>query len=120
MGAWFTPGNDEPRVKVAFSPPSRAEFRPPVVVDEGNPVGHDAVTLFSSGDAAVIWVERKSEGAKLLARRVNVSSRMGPSIQVASGSASGLGFPRIAAAGNVALITWTQSGPATNPRRTAG
>jgi hypothetical protein len=114
VAAWFTAADDAPRVKVAFS--TAGEFRPPVVVDEGNPVRHVAIALLSSGDAAVVWVERKPDGARLLARRVNVGGRVGPSIQVASGTASGIGFPRIAAAGNVALVTWTQQGDAPQVR----
>jgi len=65
-----TSANDQPHVKVAFSRGGRGNFGSPVVVDEGSPAGRAAVAMISSGDAVVTWVERKSEAARLLARRV--------------------------------------------------
>lgn len=107
---WYTAANDQPHVKVAFSKDRNGDFGTPVVVDEGSPAGRAAIAMMTSGDAIVTWVERRPDSTRLLARRVNVTGRAGPAIEVAPGSARDLGFPRIAVAGNVALVTWTASG----------
>ncbi|MDZ7779853.1 MAG: hypothetical protein U5R14_07955 [Gemmatimonadota bacterium] len=108
--AWFTAPDDIPRVKVAFSSSSGADFDAPVVVDDGNPVGRVDVLLLDEDRALVSWLEQTGEEAGALRlREVRADGTAGPSETVTESSvARASGFPRMArAADGAVLVTWT-------------
>jgi hypothetical protein len=63
--AWFTAANETSRVNVAFSADSGATFGPPIVVDDGRPLGRVDVVLLDQGRALVSWLEQSANGAEL-------------------------------------------------------
>jgi thiol-disulfide isomerase/thioredoxin len=114
--AWFTAAGNEPRVKVAFSDDAGVSFRPPIVVDEGSPLGRAAVTVDSSGHAVVVWLGTGSdESAPIFVRRVSGdpadASPLGARVRLSSTSASrSSGFPRIARTEGGVVVAWTEPG----------
>lgn len=110
--AWFTAAGAPPipRVRIAFSADAGTTFEAPVDVDAGRPVGRVDVAILESGDAIVTWIESEEGAARILARRVGRDGVRGPSVEVATTSASrAAGFPRTALAGTELLVTWTEA-----------
>ncbi|HEV3468062.1 MAG TPA: sialidase family protein [Pyrinomonadaceae bacterium] len=106
--AWFTMAGGSPRVRLAFSEDAGANFKAPVEVGDGDPVGRADVLLLADGSALVCWVERTPAGAEVRARRVRPDGRRDPSFAVApSGAARSSGFPQMARAGNKITFAWT-------------
>jgi hypothetical protein len=108
--AWFTAAAGQPKVNVAFSDDAADSFGDPVAVDDGNPAGRVDVTLLEDGSAVVSWVERTGgEGADVRVRRVAPSGRRLEALNVSAAvSERAMGFPRLATAGDGAIIVaWT-------------
>ncbi|KPK65874.1 MAG: hypothetical protein AMS21_03670 [Gemmatimonas sp. SG8_38_2] len=105
--AWFTAPESRPAVYAAFSYDGGASFRPPIRIDDGDPLGRVDVEILDDGRAAVIWVERSADAAEIRVRLVEPNST-GPALRVArTAEARGSGFPRIALAGRELLVAWT-------------
>jgi hypothetical protein len=104
--AWYTSAGNNPRVELALSPDSGADFGKAVVVSTGSSYGYTSVAIDDAGGAYVSWLERSGDGAKLLARYVAANGTPGPVTQVATGSRKSLGYPRIVRAGNETFIGW--------------
>jgi hypothetical protein len=108
--AWFTAADGEARVNVAFSDDAARSFGAPVRVDDGYPAGRGDVLLLDDGSALVSWVERTGgDGAGVRIKRV---ARGGQRLETAAPSAEAtervVGFPRLARAGDGAiLLAWT-------------
>ncbi|MGH9870756.1 MAG: redoxin domain-containing protein [Candidatus Polarisedimenticolia bacterium] len=115
--AWFTASFDRPRVQVAFSEDAGATFSMPIVVDRGEPLGRTAVAIDPAGDAIVAWTgSGNDQSAPLFACRVSFAggaARRSERLLVSTGPGSrAAGFPRIAMAGESALVAWTEPGEA--------
>jgi hypothetical protein len=107
--AWFTNANDTPRVKVAFSHDEGKSFDPPVVVDDGDPLGRVDLIMFPHGDAMVSWLEATGDGAVIRVRYLIPNGQSDPSFTVgASSEERASGFPRMAYDGQNILIAWTE------------
>lgn len=105
--AWFTGANEARRVKVAFSSDAGATFGPPVVVDDGRPVGRVAVVLLDGGAALVSWLEEAGGDAEVRVRRVEAGGSRGSSMTIAAtGAARPSGFPRMVRGGNRVVFAW--------------
>lgn len=108
--AWYTAADGEGRVQVAFSDDGARSFRAPSRIDDGAPAGRVDVTLLEDGTAAVVWIERTgAAGAEVRLRRIGERGRRLESLAVSPpGSARAIGFPRLAWAGDRAIIVaWT-------------
>jgi len=109
--AWYTEAQDSPRTQVVLSSDGGATFNKPVRVSTGNSFGHTSVVLDSQGTALVSWLEEGTgDGVRLLARQVTSAGVAGPVLQVAQGSRSNIGYPRLLQAGGEAWIAWGNSG----------
>ena len=111
--AWYT-GQGTPRVQVAFSADSGATFGKPTLVSTGHAYGYTSLTLEDDGGALISWLERgtgTSPMTLVLVRRVAADGTAGPVIQVAQGSRSNLGYPRILHTGSDTWITWGERKP---------
>lgn len=112
--AWFTGGQEDPRVQVVFSGDTGETFGLPTRVDDGNPLGRVDVVLLRDGSAVVAWMERKSEGAEVRVRRVTPEGGAS-SVAVVTTTSPGRdsGFPQMIqdAKGRI-VFAWTQTGDA--------
>jgi hypothetical protein len=105
---WYTEAQDMPRTQLVFSSDGGATFSKPIRVSVGNSFGHVSVALDDQGGALVSWLEegKGTEGVRLLVRQVSAVT------QVAEGSRSSIGYPRLLHAGSETWIAWGNSGTA--------
>jgi hypothetical protein len=114
--AWFTAAQDDPRVLLALAGDAGESFRPPIRVDDGEPIGRVDVLLVPGGGALVSWMERPTaEGDGLIRYRlVGVDGRLTESRTAGvTTPARQSGFPRMARSGDRVAIAWTRGGPET-------
>jgi hypothetical protein len=112
--AWFTAAAERARAYVAFSDDAGATFGPPVVVDDGKPLGRMDVVMLDADTAIVTWSEQTAGGAELRARRVPRNGTPGPSVKVAdSSTARAAGFARVAVVGQDTYVAWTEQNATT-------
>ncbi|MDP9055606.1 MAG: hypothetical protein M3N93_15095 [Acidobacteriota bacterium] len=104
--SWYTASGDKPRVELAMSPDSGADFSKAVVISTGNAYGYTSIAIDDAGGAYVSWLERGGDNAKLLARHVSADGTAGPVTEVATGARKTLGYPRLIRAGKETLIAW--------------
>jgi hypothetical protein len=115
--AWFTGARDTARVRVAFSTDQGAHFGPPIVIDQGSPLGRVHVTMLPDGDALVGWLEAQGKEARFEVRRVAADGAAGPPMTVARTSAARAGgFPRLARTGDRVVLAWTEAGKPSHVR----
>ena len=110
--AWYTESQDSPRTQLVLSRDGGATFGKPVRVSTGNSFGHASVVLDTQGNMIVSWIEERDggDGVRLLARLVTGAGVVGPILQVAQGSRSNIGYPRLLQAGSETWIAWGNSG----------
>jgi hypothetical protein len=110
--AWYTEAQDAPRTQLVFSTDGGATFATPFRLSTGNSFGHTSVVLDTQDNALVSWLEEGTggEGVRLLARQVTSAGVAGPVLQVAQGSRSNMGYPRLLQAGGETWIAWGNSG----------
>jgi len=99
--AWFTGADNSPKVQIAFSEDSGANFGKPVLVSTGHAKGYASIALDSDGGAIVSWLEN----ASVLVRRIASSGAPGPVLEVAKGG-EGLGYPRLGHSADGIFIAW--------------
>jgi hypothetical protein len=105
--AWFTAANEKAQVKVSFSSDSAEMFGPPIVVDDGRPLGRVDVVPLAQGAALVSWLEQAQQGTELRVRRVSPDGTRGAALTVADSSAArSSGFPRMVASGGEVVLAW--------------
>ena len=110
--AWYTEAQDSPRTQLVFSGDGGATFSKPVRVSTGNSFGHVSAALDDQSGAFVSWLEegKGTEGVRLLVRQVTGAGVAGAVTQVAQGSRSSIGYPRLLHAGSETWIAWGNSG----------
>lgn len=108
---WFTASNDEPQIKIAMSDDLGSTFRPPVTLDspkdENRPVGHVAMSLRDDGSAVAVWLRHCASGAEIVGESVSVTGQQSGYFTIASGTESGLGYPRLQKAGDHLMVSWS-------------
>jgi hypothetical protein len=112
--AWYTEAQDSPRTQLVLSRDGGATFSKPTRVSTGNSFGHVSAALDDQGGAFVSWLEegQGAEGVRLLVRQVTGAGVAGAVNQVAEGSRSSIGYPRLLHAGSETWIAWGNSGTA--------
>ena len=111
--AWFTEAEDSPRTQLVLSTDGGTTFGKPVRISTGNSYGHVSAALDDQGGAYVSWIEEGTgEGVRLLVRQVTSAGVAGAVTQVAMGSMSSIGYPRLLHAGTETWIAWGNSGTA--------
>jgi hypothetical protein len=110
--AWYTEAQDSPRTQLVFSGDGGATFSKPVRVSTGNSFGHVSAALDDLSGAFVSGLEegKGTEGVRLLVRQVTGAGVAGAVTQVAQGSRSSIGYPRLLHAGSETWIAWGNSG----------
>ena len=107
--AWYTEGDDKPRVQLVFSSDAGTTFTKPIVVNTGDALGHASTTLNDDGGAFVSWMEEGDKSSRVLARFVSAAGATGPVVEIAQGSTQSLGYPRLLHAGKDTWIAWGNS-----------
>lgn len=108
--AWYTEAAGVPEVRAAASVDAGDRFEAPVVIDAGAPVLGRVDVALADGQAWVLWLREEGEGQSLwLSRRSPDLATEHQRLQVATlaGNGRGTGFPRMAVAGGVAHVVWT-------------
>jgi hypothetical protein len=109
--AWFSAGNEKPKVQVAWSNDAGKNMSAPVPVAAGGLFGHVGAAMLPSGDMAVTWLSSADGGtAELHLRRVSSSGEAGPDrvITEASGVAS-FSVPQVLRVGESLVLAWTDT-----------
>jgi hypothetical protein len=105
---WYTAAKNVPQVKISFSKDAGDTFSNPIRVDEGSPAGRPDVALIGKDGALVSWVEKGSEGLRILVRRVGADGQRSPAAIVwRSESGKSAGFPHLTKSDDGWLVAWT-------------
>lgn len=103
--AWFTAGEGQPKVKIAFS--NLDSFGNPFLIDESSPLGRVDVILLDDKTAMVSWLD--NEGTPAIKYRVVKSdgTMTAPQTVSATSEARNSGFPQMTKAGDQVYFAWT-------------
>lgn len=114
--AWYTGAEEQEAVRIAFSNDAGVTFEPPVTLDSSGkgqkPIGRPALTFLSSNEVLVSWIRYAQDHAELVAALTHRNGPPSPPFLITSGSAQGLGYPRMQALGAGVLISWGGAGEA--------
>jgi len=94
--AWYTMQDTLPVVKVAFSKDGGNNFRAPIRIDAGNPLGRVDVVMSKKNEAIVSWVEQTENGAAIYLGRVTVDGLVNKQLVRETKASRSSGFPRLA------------------------
>lgn len=109
--AWFTAAKDVPRVKLAWWREGGPGFEPPVVADDGDPLGRVDLSMLPDRSALICWLEGVGDGAEVRLRRVAQDGSMSPSMTVTVSTANrASGLPRMAYQNGWVYLAWTIEG----------
>lgn len=110
--AWFTAGQDKPRVQVAFSGTDTLQLTPGIRMDSGEAVGRVDVVQLSEDSAVVSWVEPQGLEDYVRAQWVNDRGQKGPLRTVSQTESSrASGFPRLVRHGDRFYLATTRGVP---------
>jgi hypothetical protein len=104
--AWYTEADDKPRVQLVFSADSGATYTKPLKLNTGDALGYVSTVLNSDGGATVSWLEETGKSTRVMVRSVSAAGAAGPVAQVAEGSRTSLGYPKLVRAGNETWLAW--------------
>jgi len=109
--AWFSAGNQQPKVQVAWSNDAGATLSEPVRVADGGLHGHVGAAMLPSGDMAVTWLSSAGGGtAELHLRRVSSSGEAGPDQVIAEATGvAPFSVPQVLLVGENLLLAWTDT-----------
>ena len=106
--AWFTAAREEGEVQVVFSKDASKTFGNPIRLDAGNATGRVDITMISSREAAVIWLEPSGEEEVIRLMKVSVDGTLGTPIAITRTSAErASGFPQLEKVGDKLMVAWT-------------
>ena len=109
--AWFTAGNEDPKVLVAWSKEAGKNMSAPVQVAAGGLYGHVGAAMLPAGDMAVSWLSSADGGtAELHLRRVSSSGEAGPDQVIAEAAGvAPFSVPQVLRVGESLLLAWTDT-----------
>ncbi len=107
--AWFSAGNLQPKVQVAWSDDAGRTLSEPVAVAAGGLLGHVGAAMLPAGDMAVTWLSNVGGGtAELHVRRVSAAGESGPDQVVAEATGiAPFSVPQVLLTGDSLLLAWT-------------
>lgn len=114
--AWFTAADDRPRVRVAFSSDSGAEFGVATTIVSTQPLGRVGIVIEAPDRALVGWMEMAdTERAAIRLVRVAGDGTAAVPITVATTSAARRsGVPRLLTLPNRVYVAWLDTGSGGN------
>jgi hypothetical protein len=105
--AWFMAKNDQGRAFVAFSHDEGRTFGAPVRVDDGGSLGRLGVQMLDNGTAAVIWIEKGSQGSQFRVRIVTPTGVRSAPVTIAN--TEGSRYPRMIGLRDELLFSWVDT-----------
>ncbi len=118
--AWFTEAQQKPRVQLAFSQDGGANFKVPIVIEEGKVLGRVDVALIDEKNALVSWMGSSENKTQLKAMKVSLSGEKAPPLVIATIDASRkTGFPQMERIGDNVHFAWTAVTPTATTIKTA-
>ncbi|MEM7370499.1 MAG: exo-alpha-sialidase [Bacteroidota bacterium] len=106
--AWFSRGNNQARVQLAFSLDEGESFGPPIRIDLGNPEGRVDLVMLEDGSAWVSWIELEGGKGHLYVRQVFQDGQLSAAEAVSGISQSrASGFPILEQWNNELWLSWT-------------
>jgi len=115
--AWFMAKGDQGRAFVAFSHDAGRTFGAPVRVDDAGSLGRLGVQMLDNGNAAVIWIEKGSQGSQFRARIINSAGTRSAPVTVAN--TEGSRYPRMMGLRDELLFSWVDTDKGSSQLRTA-
>jgi hypothetical protein len=115
--AWFMAKGDQGRAFVAFSHDAGRTFAAPVRVDDAGSLGRLGVQMLDNGNAAVIWIEKGSQGSQFRARIINSAGTRSAPVTVAN--TEGSRYPRMMGLRDELLFSWVDTDKGSSQLRTA-
>ena len=115
--AWFMAKGDQGRAFVAFSHDAGRTFAAPVRVDDAGSLGRLGVQMLDNGNAAVIWIEKGSQGSQFRARIINSGGTRSAPVTVAN--TEGSRYPRMMGLRDELLFSWVDTDKGSSQLRTA-
>ncbi|MGB3542249.1 MAG: sialidase family protein, partial [Rubrivirga sp.] len=107
--AWYTEADGDARVQLSTSTDGGASWSDPVRVDLGEPIGRVDVAVLEDGGVAVVWLEGAGpDQADVMVRRIEDVPKYHTSVATVDAGRSS-GIPQIVAAGDQALVAWTDA-----------
>lgn len=107
--AWFSAGDERPRVQAAWSADSGKTFSQLIEVSTDHPLGHVGSALLPNGDLVVSWHHKTGGGtAELNLRRVSPNGELG-NVYVLQEAADIFAFsvPQLLLHNNELIASWT-------------
>ena len=115
--AWYMAKGDQGSAFVAFSHDAGRTFGAPVRVDDANSLGRLGVQMLENGTAAVIWIEKGSQGSQFRVRIINSSGVRSAPVTIAN--TEGSRYPRIMGLRDELLFSWVDTDKGSSQLRTA-
>jgi len=115
--AWYMAKGDQGRAFVAFSHDTGRTFGAPVRVDDAESLGRLGVQMLDNGNAAVIWIEKGSQGSQFRARIINSAGTRSAPVTVAN--TEGSRYPRMMGLRDELLFSWVDTDKGSSQLRTA-
>ena len=105
--AWYMAKGDQGRAFVAFSHDAGRTFGAPVRVDDAASLGRLGVQMLDNGSAAVIWIEKGSQGSQFRVRIVNAAGVRSAPVTIAT--TEGSRYPRMIGLRDELLFSWVDT-----------
>jgi hypothetical protein len=105
--AWFMAKNDQGRAFVAFSHDVGRTFGAPIRVDDAGSLGRLGVQMLENGSAAVIWIEKGSQGSQFRTRMVTAAGMRSTPVTIAN--TEGSRYPRMMGLRDELLFAWVDT-----------
>lgn len=107
--AWYTGGQNKPRVQLAISTDSIQQDERLIVVDDKEPFGRVTTKILGSDQVAVLWLARNGEGAQIRLKIINDIGVVLKEMVIAETSgARASGFPQLAVEDDYIYFAHTQ------------
>ncbi len=108
--AWFSAGNQQPKVQAAWSSDAGENMSAPIAVADGGLFGHVGAAMLPSGDMAVTWLSSAGGTTELHLRRVSSSGEAGPDQVIAEATGvAAFSVPQILLVENKLVLAWTDA-----------
>lgn len=114
IAAWYTAANGKPAVNLALSRDLGKSFLALTEVDRlldvDKPIGRVAIASLSNHHILLAWLHDHDGASELLAAASALDRPVSKPSIVGHGNSRSLGYPRIQALGNSAILSWGGSG----------
>ena len=107
--AWYTMSNNTPKVQVAISTDSGANFNPPIRIDDGNPLGRVDL-VYDNNNLIISWLENKGKEKGIIRiAKINQDGLVEKKLTITQTSiARSSGFPILEKLDDQLIMAWTE------------